>query len=348
MAAEDFNYQEFAQNLAAQAQDLVPADFDENQKAYVINTLGNFALMAGEALATDPNLNFNADQCITITQIIAEWSFHKSCDVIRSGIPQQYWDGILQKIAYTIFEIAKQAFSQNLPNDKILELVEHHVKKTYLDAIKELKDNNAIDEKLMEFASTQSNMDRMAQEMQQQAQAQADGASTDIPPAQPIAPTQDMSQPMPSAPGQNVSMPDMPKVDSKVMKLATVAMLFKKMNQDKVQAILNTLNPDDAQAVIKYMQVPDLKDRIGAENAMRCLVEIKTSLPKSTDLDSTKIVKKLRKFTSKYSQKDLDKLLINERAGVKRLVFMAADGEYFDKMPLKIASIVATHLCNSV
>ena len=229
MAAEDFNYEEFAQNLAAQAQDLVPQDFDENQKSYVINTLGNFALMAGQALATDTNLNFNADQCVTITQIIAEWSFHKSCDVIRSGIPQQYWDGILQKIAYTIFEIAKQAFSQNLPNDKILELVEHHVKKTYLDAIKELKDNNAIDEKLMEYASTQSNMDRMAQEMQQQAQAGA----AEIPPAQPAVGEQASNIPQPAMPAAPMPsaqpVPDMPKVDSKVMKLATVAMLFKKM-----------------------------------------------------------------------------------------------------------------------
>lgn len=344
MATSDFNYEEFAQNLAAQAQDLVPADFDENQKAYVINTLGNFALMAGQTLATDPNLNFDADQSVTITQIIAEWSFHKSCDVIRSGIPQQYWDGILQKIAYTIFEISKQAFSQGLPHDKILELIEHHVKKTYLDAIKELKDKNVIDEKLMEYASTQSNMDRMAQEMQQQQQA-----PQEAPPEQDMqgdtaqVPQSDVAMNQPSV---AVAQPN--KVDSKVMKLATVAMLFKKMNQDKVQAILNTLNPDDAQAVIKYMQVPDLKEKIGAENAMRCLLEIKTSLPKSTDLDAGKIVKKLRKITSKYNQKELDKLLISERTGVKRLVFMAVDGEYFDKMSPKIASIVATHLGNSI
>ena len=89
MATPDFDYENFAQNLAAQAQELVPADFDDNQKQYVINTLGNFAMLSGQTLAQDPNLNFNADQAITITQIIAEWSFHKSVDLIRSGIPQQ-------------------------------------------------------------------------------------------------------------------------------------------------------------------------------------------------------------------------------------------------------------------
>ena len=129
MAAPDFDYESFAQNLASQAQILVPKEFDDNQKQYIINTLGNFSLLSGKALAEDPNLNFNAEQSVTITQIIAEWSFHKSVDLIRSGIPQQYWDTVMQKIAYTIFEIAKQTFSQGLPHDKILELIEHHFKK---------------------------------------------------------------------------------------------------------------------------------------------------------------------------------------------------------------------------
>ena len=226
MAAPDFDYENFAQNLAAQAQELVPQDFDDNQKQYVINTLGNFALLSGKALAEDPALNFNTDQAVTITQIIAEWSFHKSVDVIRSGIPQQYWDAVMQKIAYTIFEIAKQTFSQGLPHDKILELVEHHVKKSYLDAITELKNKGAIDEGLMEYAASQSNMDKMAQEMQQQAQAGAQ------------MPSEDGS--MPPMPAGGVPM-EFPKVDSKVLKLATVAMLFNKMKQYLINLILKML-----------------------------------------------------------------------------------------------------------
>lgn len=332
MAAPDFDYENFAQNLAAQAQELVPQDFDDNQKQYVINTLGNFALLSGKALAEDPALNFNTDQAITITQIIAEWSFHKSVDVIRSGIPQQYWDAVMQKIAYTIFEIAKQTFSQGLPHDKILELVEHHVKKSYLDAITELKNKGAIDEGLMEYAATQSNMDRMAQEMQQQAQAgeqmSADGS---MPPLQ-----------------TGYDQIELPKVDSKVLKLATVAMLFNKMKQDKVQTILNKFDPEDAQAVIKYMRVPDLAQRVGTANALRCLQEIKTNLPRNTELTPNRIVLKLQKIASKYSSKEIDTILIRERMGVKRLVFNALEGNYYDKMPPKVASIVATHLADSV
>lgn len=336
MATKNFDYESFAQNLAAQAQELVPADFDDNQKQYVIQTLGNFSLLSGKALAEDPNLNFNEDQAITITQIIAEWSFHKSVDVIRSGIPQQYWDPIMQKIAYTIFEIAKQTFSQGLPHDKILELIEHHVKKSYLEAITELKNKGAIDEGLMEYAASQSNMDRMAQEMQQQQQA-AEQNSTAIAGAE----NQSLTSPI----GTETTFP---KVDSKVLKLATVAMLFKKMNQDKVQTILNKFNPEDAQAVIKYMKFPDLPERIGTHNALRCLQEIKTNLPKTTDLTPNKVVLILRNIASKYTTTQLDTMLTRERVGVKRLVFNALEGDYYDKIPPKVASVVASHLKNNV
>ena len=110
MAAPDFDYESFAQNLAAQAQSLVPSEFDDNQKQYVINTLGNFSLLSGKALAEDPNLNFNAEQAVTITQIIAEWSFHKSVDLIRSGIPQQYWDPVMQKLHILFLKLQSKLF----------------------------------------------------------------------------------------------------------------------------------------------------------------------------------------------------------------------------------------------
>ena len=298
MATKDFDYENFAQNLAAQAQEIVPQDFTDVQKQYVINTLGNFALLSGKALAEDPNLNFNADQAVTITQIIAEWSFHKSVDIIRSGIPQQYWDSV----------------------------------------IAELKNKGVIDEELMEFAASQSNMDRMAQEMQQQNIQDPQAAQVQM-----------NNEGVPAVQSGSGAEPyEFPKVDSKVLKLATVAMLFKKMNQDRVQTILNKFDPEDAQAVIKYMRVPDLAQRIGTANALRCLQEIKTNLPKATDIAPNRVVMKLRHFASKYSSKDLDTILIRERMGVKRLVFNAIEGKYYDKMPPKVASIVASHLANGV
>ena len=103
MAIEGFDYKGFAESMAEQAKDLVPADLQEFQKEYIVKTLANFTHLAGEALYNDTSLELTAEQAVFITQIIAEWSFHKSIDLVHSGILPQYWDSIMQKIAFTIF-----------------------------------------------------------------------------------------------------------------------------------------------------------------------------------------------------------------------------------------------------
>lgn len=337
MAIKDFNYQEFAQNLTAQAQELVPQDFSDVEKQYVVNTLLSFSTLAGEALYNDTESNFTADQAMMITQIIAEWSFHKSVDLIRSKIPQEHWDSVMQKIAFTIFEIAKQTFKQGMPQDQILQLIEHHVKKTYLDAIAELKNKGFIDESLMEQASHQSNIDAMMQQMSEEQQQQE--AAANNPQAQPQAGS------MPQQ-GQ-VQQPMQNATSSKIMKLATVALLFKRMKQDKVQTMLNKFNPEDAQTVIKYMGMQDLADRVSVNTAIRCLNEIKMNLPTPQEFSPSKLVARLQKATEGRDKKQLETMLRSERIKVKRLVFNALEGEYYE-MPPKVANIIATHMEDSV
>ena len=337
MAIQGFDYKGFAQNLAQQALELIPPDFNDNQKNYVANTLLNFSTVAGQALYDDESLGFNLDQAVMITQIIAEWSFHKSVDLVRSGIPQQYWDPVMQKIAFTIFEIAKNAFHQGLPQDQCLQLIEHHVKKTWLDCIAELKDKNLINEALMEQAASQSNIDAMMQQQAQaeqaQAQAQAHTGGMPVP--------QNDGVPIPSAP---VPL----GADAKVLKLATLAMLFQKMKQDKVQTILNKFNPDDAQSVIKFMGMPDLGSKVDAGAALRCLQEINTGLPKSSqNVSPSRILNKIQNVSQYLDKSQLEQTLRLERSKVKKFVFSALEGEYYE-IPPKVANIIATHLEDSV
>ena len=335
MAIQGFEYKEFAQNLAQQALELIPKDFDDNQKNYVANTLLNFSAIAGQALYDEGK--FNVDQAIMITQIIAEWSFHKSVDLVRSGIPQQYWDPIMQKIAFTIFEIAKNAFAQNLPQEQSLQLIEHHVKKTYLDCIAELKDKNLIDEGLMEQASMQSNIDAMAQE---QAQAPQPEPQIESQP-QPQAQTQQIPQPV-----GNSTVPL--GADAKVLKLATLAMLFNKLRQDKVQSILNKFTPDDAQTVIRFMGMADLNEKMDTNAVLRCLQEIKTNIPSTPQtLTSAKLIEKIQNVSQYLDRPQLERVLRLERSKVKKFVFTALEGEYYNIAP-KIANIIATHLEDSV
>lgn len=333
MAIEGFDYKGFAQNLAQQAFELIPPEFNENQRNYIANTLLNFSTIAGEALYNDDALGFNLDQAIMVTQIIAEWSFHKSVDLIRSGIPQQYWDPIMQKIAFTIFEIAKNAFKQNLPQDQCLQLIEHHVKKTWLDCLTELKDKNLIDQGLMEQASNQSNIDAMVQSQEEpQVQEELTTQNTNTEKVQPEVLNSD--QPL--------------GADAKVLKLATLAMLFKKMKQDKVQTYLDRFNQNDAQDVIKFMGMPDLENKIGTRNALKCLKEIKSHIPKNSQtINPNKIMTKIQNIAQYMDKSQLELNLRLERNKVKRFVFTALEGEYYN-LPPKVANIIATHLEDSV
>lgn len=337
MAIQGFDYQGFAQNLAQQALELIPAEFNENQKNYVANTLLNFSTVAGQALYDEGV--FNLDQAIMITQIIAEWSFHKSVDLVRSGIPQQYWDPIMQKIAFTIFEIAKNAFTQNLPQDQCLQLIEHHVKKTYLDCLAELKDKNLIDDGLLEQAANQSNIDAMVQEQVQQ-------EAVEQPMPQDSQPMPEQAGAMPQQAAAPVTAPL--GADAKVLKLATLAMLFNKMKQDKVQSILDKFTPDDAQTVIKFMGMQDLDSKLDQNAALRCLQEIKTNLPKGhKDLTPNKIINKIQNISQYFDRSQLEQSLKLERVKVRKFVFTALEGEYYE-MPPKIANIIATHIEDGV
>ena len=318
MAINGFDYKGFAQNLAQQAFELIPADFNDMQKNYVANTLLNFSTIAGQSLYDEGQ--FDLDTAIMITQIIAEWSYHKSVDLVRSGIPQQYWDPVMQKIAFTIFEIAKNAFGQNLPQDQILQLIEHHVKKTYLDCVAELKDKNLIDEGLMEQAASQSNIDAMQQQMQQEEQQQQAAAAN-----QGSMPAQGNNNiPMPQSRGLAVP----PGTDTKILKLATLALLFQKVKQEKVQTILNKFDPNDAQSVIKFMEMPDLGQKVDASVALRCLQEIRTNLPKSRlALSPSKVVAKVQNISQYVQRPQLEQMLKLERPKVKKFVFRNTESE---------------------
>lgn len=353
MTIKDFDYKGFAENLAGQADELVPKDFNNDEKAYVTNTLLNFATTAGEALYQDKDkFGFNADQATMITQIIAEWAFHKSVDLIRSGIPQQFWDPIMQKIAYTIFEIAKQTFKQGLPQDQILQLVEHHVRKTWLDSIAELKQKNLIDEGLMEKAASQSNIDTVMQQMENNGEVQAPTPQQNqqnLPQAQnkqPQIPAAQSQNNTPAAvPGTNIVNTTSIKYEPpKLLKLVTVALLLKRMeDEDQVQEILECFDQTDAGTVIKYMYTDNIEKEINPNAAVKILDDISKALPEAAEVSKKQIISRIKKSVEVFGKNKMERKLQLERHKVRQFVFNAVEDEYY-KIPPKIANIIARYL----
>lgn len=348
MPIEGFDYKGFATNMAEQAKELVPQELEDREKEYIVKTLGNFTLLAGEALYNDQQLNLNAEQAVFITQIIAEWSFHKSIDLIHSGILPQYWDSIMQKIAFTIFEVAKQAVIRKIPQDQLLQAVEHHVIKVYNQSIEELQQKGLIDEETKNKAESQSNIDAMAQQAQaeqdrlkQEQAAEAEKARQEK--EQRRANRKQAREQ--SANRQPVSIPQ--GITNKQMKLMSLALVLKLMSQDKVTTILNKFDSNDSLAISQYMNMADLESHIDGDLVTDCLKEMKEYLPIKRKLTKENVLGDLLRIYREIPRERIEKVIKNERPLVKRFIAQAYDGEY-SELPLKVAGIVAQYIEESV
>ena len=347
MPIEGFDYKGFAASMSEQAKELVPKELEEREKEYIVKTLGNFTLLAGEALYNDQQLNLNADQAVFITQIIAEWSFHKSIDLIHSGILPQYWDGIMQKIAFTIFEVAKQAVIRKIPQDQLLQAVEHHVIKVYNQSIEELQQKGVIDEATKNKAESQSNIDAMAQqaqaEQERQKQEQAQNSQKNVQDAEQRRLERQRQREQKRQ--QKVSIPQ--GITNKQMKLMSLALVLKLMSQDKVTTILTKFNSNDSLEISQYMNMADLESHLDGDLVTDCLKEMKEYLPIKRKLTKENVLGDLLRIYRETPRERIEKVIKNERPLVKRFIAQAYDGEYSD-LPLKVAGIVAQYIEESV
>ena len=357
MAIEGFDYKDFAASMSEQAKDLVPPDLEDFQKEYIVKTLGNFTLLAGEALYNDESLNLNAEQAVFITQIIAEWSYHKSIDLVHSGILPQYWDSIMQKIAFTIFEVAKQAVIRKIPQDQLLQAVEHHVVKVYKQSIEELEQKGIIDAEIRNRAENQSNIDAMAQQAQQAQQAQMEEAQR-----QQMEMAEEAERKAEESRKQKAEKRAKQKIEKmaaesvakasqgvshKQLKMMSLALILKVLSQDKVTTILNKFDSNDSLVISQYMNMADLESHLDGDLITDCLKEMKDFLPIKKKLTKENVVYDLMKLRQDGLQERVERVIKNERPLVKRFVSQAFDGEY-GELPLKIGGIITEYIEESL
>jgi len=304
MGAKDFLYKEFAEDLSSQALPVLPQDLSQSDKDYVYNTIKNYCLIAGEALYNDAEHDYTVEQASIITQFIGEWSYHKSMDLIRGNIPSQFRDSVMQKIAFTIFEIAKQATFKNVPTDQMIGLVEHHVKKAYNEALVELMKRGVINQQQAQFAANQSNIDVMAQ----QDSAALNSAS-----------------------------------DLKVLKLAAFALIAKKLPNDKVTTILTKFNASDANIVMQYMQMDNLEQQIDPSLLAQCLKQFQNELPKTEFINVPRIIRSFGRNVKSVPVEYLQNIISKERSLVSKLVENPSNYDKYKFSP-QVLNLICKHV----
>lgn len=304
-----FNHTLFAKNLSEQAMSVIPPDVSEEDKKFITEVVFKFCLLAGEALNKDAEITLDNAQASLIAQFIGEWTFHKSIDLIRSHIDPNLRESILQKVAFTVFEIAKQAVLKLMPQEQIIPLVEHHVNTCFKEVMAELEQKGVIDKKLADDALSQSNIDAMTK-----------------------------SEIEAEVPGATMS-------DNKILKLASLAMLIKNFDQPKIEAILSKFNKPEAEVLNQYLQMPDLENKIDSSITKKCFEEMKFVLPEPKVLTTNRFFHKLTKIVNK-AQADIEQIsaiIRSERPVVKNFA-----ASVFDKKEVEIPPRVAAVVCDYI
>ncbi|MFH0702806.1 MAG: hypothetical protein V2B14_04620 [bacterium] len=162
MPIENFDPKEFAKNLVQQAVGIIPKDLNENQKNFIIGKINHLCIEAGDFLNNSPNIKLNANQASTVIQFIAEWTFHKGIDLIRSEIPHEHWNNILNNIAQVIFNTATKTIVSGMDDDSIINQVEKEVAASFEWNLRELIKAGKLKEEDIPTILKQSNIDQMA------------------------------------------------------------------------------------------------------------------------------------------------------------------------------------------
>ena len=253
----------------------------------------------------------------------------------------EHWDGIMQKIAFTIFEVAKQAIKKNIPQDQILQLIEHHVNKSYKEAIDNLEKRGVISSEISQKAMSQSNIDDMAA---QAAQAEAEQkAAMEVMQDGSMQPDNIDASQLPQ-----VQASDLPSLSmDKSVKLISIALVLKILPNDRVEAILEKFAPQDVETIRNYMKVENLEAGLDLNYTLKCLENIKEFLPRRKSPSQESIIRQLNKIFDTYPMENVEKLFKSERPFLKRFISKAYEGDYYP-IPVRVAQIVVDYVKDSV
>ena len=317
MTIANFNPEEFAKNLAQQATDLIPKDLNEINKNYIINKVYEFCVLAGNALNQDNTLKLNSEQGYLICQFIGEWTFHKSIDTIRSNIPTELRDGILQQVAFAIFETAKNTQVNKTPQEQAVIQVENIVKDSYEKCVRQLAQSGKLGNSNVDNLLKISNLEDMAKTQYEQAQKDnkvRTGANND-----------------------------------RLIRLAAIALMLKSFPGSKVNTILSNMDPETAKSVRNFMNQPNLKKQLDPQIAAQYLTNLSksvfSSLSRTTTISKNEYIKNLKNL---YSENEIMAIIKNERSFLKNFIFYCIKDDYkyaFDKVPTTyVSNITYQHL----
>lgn len=157
---ENIRHKDFINQLRFQVRGTVPVKY-RNEEIYIRDKVYHYAIKADKKI--ESNEAFDEDEAVCTIQLISEWVYHKTIDMLESDIPKKLHEELLDKIFYEIYEFSKvNSIKKN--ETKYLNNIENLVNKSFEKSIKELFEQNKINETIYQKALNFSNVDIMWKE----------------------------------------------------------------------------------------------------------------------------------------------------------------------------------------
>ena len=160
MPEEKFNYEEFAQSMYEQSLELMPEDISAGDKEYIAAKIKQFVQMSAEAMQSQYP-NYSSNIIIFVSQVIAEWTYHKGVDIIHANIPKEYRNDLLQKVAFTAYQTLDENIKKGTPQGLLLERIAKNIKNDFCKLIDELYKKKCITKDVAQKAMELSNINDM-------------------------------------------------------------------------------------------------------------------------------------------------------------------------------------------
>ena len=162
---EEFDYKGFANQLRFQVRGIIPEEYSD-RGIYIRDLVYKYSILAGERVSLE-DCKDNELRSIFV-QVIAEWVFHKTIDLIASGVPEDLHETVLNNLYSDLYDFGLKNLKQTGKLEKFgpqreafLIKIEKIVKESFKKSLKELSDKNLIDKKIYNKAIKHSNMDEM-------------------------------------------------------------------------------------------------------------------------------------------------------------------------------------------
>ena len=311
MPIQDLNPQDFAKNLAQQAGTYVSADISEENKQYIVKKVYEFCYITGDHLLKQYKEQFTDADAVVVIQFIGEWTFHKANDLITAGIRHEFWDTILQQIAFSALKSALHAHSEGYDQAKAAELIESQVAEAYKQCINHLVKAKAIPEDKVEEILAYSNVDKMAQE---------------------------------AAKNEAEHFED----DEKTLKYIAIALMLRKMPPEKVNNILNNFDEAEKQKILACFQIDNLETKVEPIVINQYIEDLKRNISLNAKPDCSEIMKSFKSLQAKYGDEEIINITMFERPKIQEFLSacLLEDGSNVTKVELSphIVKILYSYL----